>query len=113
MKYRNKKITVNGMNFDSKKEHRRYEHLCQLQTSGLISDLHTQVAFELVGGVKIAGEARKRPCVRYVADFVYLDRQTGKQVVEDVKSPITRKDKVYRLKKHLMKVVHDIDVVEV
>lgn len=113
MKYRNKKITVNGMNFDSKKEYRRYEQLCQLQKMGLIGDLRTQVAFVLAGGVKIAGEARKRPSVRYVADFVYWDRQTGKQVVEDVKSAITKKDKVYRLKKHLMKVVHDIDVVEV
>lgn len=113
MKYRNKKITVNGMNFDSKKEYRRYEQLCQLQKMGLIGDLRTQVAFVLAGGVKIAGEARKRPSVRYVADFVYLDRQTGCQVVEDVKSAITKKDKVYRLKKHLMKVVHNIDVVEV
>ena len=110
-KYKNHKVTHDGMNFDSKKEYRRYEQLCQLQKMGLIGDLRTQVAFVLAGGVKIAGEARKRPSVRYVADFVY--RRNGEQVVEDVKSRATAKDKTYRLKKHLMKAVHNIDVVEV
>ena len=112
-KYKNHKVTHDGMTFDSKKECERYKVLKAWQEMGVISDLRTQVAFELARGIKIAGESRKRPSVRYVADFVYLDRQTGCQVVEDVKSAITRKDKVYRLKKHLMKLIHDIDVVEV
>ena len=113
-KFKNKKVIFDGMAFDSKKECERYKVLKAWQEMGVISDLRTQVAFELARGIKIAGEARKRPSVRYVADFVYLDRrQTGCQVVEDVKSAITKKDKVYRLKKHLMKLIHDIDVAEV
>ena len=112
-KYKNHKVTHDGMTFDSKKECERYKVLKAWQEMGVISDLRTQVAFELARGIKIAGESRKRPSVRYVADFVYLDRRTGEQVVEDVKSSFTAKDKVFRLKKHLMKVVHNIDVVEV
>ena len=42
------------------------------------------------------------------------DNEKGKYIVEDVKSPITAKDKVYRLKiKMLLAKYHDIDFVEV
>lgn len=109
-KYRNKKINIDGIIFDSKKESQRYLHLKELEKQGKISDLRTQVAFELAKGVKIAGEGKKRPCVRYIADFVYI--KDGQQIVEDVKSAITKKQAVYRLKKHLMKSVHNIDVLE-
>ena len=112
-KFNNKKVFFDGMTFDSKKECERYKTLKSWQEQGLINGLTCQESFVLVDGVKIAGESRKRPSVRYIADFVYLDKRTGEQVVEDVKSVITRKDKVYRIKKHLMKIIHDIDVVEV
>lgn len=75
-KFKNKKVIFDGMTFDSKKECERYKVLKAWQEMGVISDLRTQVAFELARGIKIAGESRKRPSVRYVADFVYLiDRQ--------------------------------------
>lgn len=110
-KFKNKKVIFDGMTFDSKKECERYKTLKVWQEQGLIEGLTCQESFELARGVKIAGESKKRPSVRYVADFVYV--KDGVQVVEDVKSAITKKDKVYRLKKHLMKLIHDIDVVEV
>lgn len=113
MKYKNKKTMIDGIVFDSQKEAKRYQVLKDMQDKGLISGLTLQEQFHLIDGVKIAGETKKRPSVRYIADFVYINNKTGEQVVEDVKSAITRKDKVYRLKKHLMKIVHDIDVVEV
>ena len=56
-------------------------------------------------------DGKAKPAVRYVADFVYQEQ--GAQVVEDVKSVVTRKHPVYRLKKHLMKHVHGIEVREV
>jgi hypothetical protein len=37
----------------------------------------------------------------------------GKTVVEDVKSPATVKLPEYRIKKALMKAVHDVDIQEV
>lgn len=109
MKYKNKKTQIDGITFDSKKEANRYLVLKQMQNSGLISDLTLQKPFIF----RIAGEPRKRPSVRYIADFVYFDNRIGKTVVEDVKSAITKKDKVYRLKKHLMKTVHNIDILEI
>jgi len=49
--------------------------------------------------------------VKYVADFVY--QENGQLVVEDVKSTMTRNLPVYRLKKHLMKSVHGLEIREI
>lgn len=111
MKYNNKKIMINGVVFDSQKEYRRYQKLVDLQQAGKIHNLQTQVKFILADKVKFKNEKRAKTAIRYIADFVYT--QDGKQVVEDVKSPITRKNPVYRIKKHLMKSVHNIDVMEI
>lgn len=108
-KYGNKKAEADGHVFDSEKERRRYHEICLQLRAGAISDLQMQVVFVLVPSVRLDG--KMKPAVRYVADFVYM--QQGAQVVEDVKSEATRKLPVYRLKKHLMKHVHDIEVREV
>ena len=93
-KYLNKKVVVNGIEFDSKKEARRYQDLLLLLNAGKISDLQLQVPYELIpaqkepptigpkGGVK-PGKTIERSVV-YVADFVYKD-EYGRTVVEDVK----------------------------
>jgi hypothetical protein len=78
---------------------------------GEIQDLKCQVKFELAPKVKIEGEKRAKPALRYFADFTYLSN--GKLIVEDVKSAATRKLPSFRNKKHLMKTVHDIDIREV
>ena len=49
--------------------------------------------------------------IKYVADFVYQEK--GQLVVEDVKSKMTRNLPVYRLKKHLMKSVHGLEIREI
>lgn len=102
-KYGNRKIEFDGVVFASKKECARYIHLRVLERSGLITELKCQVKFDLTAaGEKIAA---------YIADFTY--QQDGKLVVEDVKSKITRKLPVYRLKKKLMRAVHRIEIQEV
>ena len=54
------------------------------------------------------------PKTYYKADFKYFDNEKGKYIIEDIKSPITAKDKVYRLKiKMLLTKYPDIDFVEV
>ena len=111
-KYKNKKITHNGITFDSKKEFKRYKVLSIWQKMGIISELTTQKTFILVPAVKLHGEKRAKPAIKYIADFAYVVNKTGEQVVEDVKSKATAKNPVYRIKKHLMKAVHGIDVVE-
>ena len=47
----------------------------------------------------------------YTADFVYID-STGEEIVEDVKSEITRKEADYVLRRKLMLHVHGIRILE-
>ena len=96
---------------DSQKEYGCYIELTAQMQRGEIQDLKCQVKFELVPKVKTAGEKRAKSALRYFADFTYLkDEQL---IIEDVKSPATRKLPSYRNKKHLMKSVHGIDVREI
>lgn len=104
-KYRNVEVVVAGEKFDSAGEQRRHVELCQLQRAGAITDLRRSVSFELAPAVSLGGK-RKKPALRYVADFAYTEG--GALVVEDFKSPATQKNPVYRIKKHLMMSVHGI-----
>ena len=104
-KYRNTKVTVDGVTYDSAGEHARYVELCRLQEAGKITELKRSVYFVLAPAVDL-GEGRKKPALRYKADFTY--REGGQLVVEDFKSDITRKLRTYRDKKHLMMTMHGI-----
>jgi len=105
-KYRNEKCESGGIKFDSKREMMRWHDLVQMQARGEISELELQVPFVLAPAVVING--RKRPALRYVADFVY--EKDGKTVTEDVKGRVTEG---FRIKRHLMKAVLGVDIVEV
>lgn len=107
-KYLNKKVIIDSIVIDSTKEAKRWFDLQILQKAGIIQQLQRQVAFKLVDAVILKG--RKKPALRYYADFVYIDNE--KQIIEDVKSAITRKNPVYRIKLHLMKAVLNLDVKE-
>lgn len=109
-KYGNHKCEVDGVKFDSKHEAARYRQLKLMERAGTITMLELQKAFVLVDPVIMDG--RRKPAIRYVADFVYIDERDN-LVVEDAKSPITRADPVYRMKRHMMKSFHGIDVREV
>lgn len=104
-KYRNTKTVVGGVAFDSRREAARWQELQMLERAGQIRDLRRQVAFELVPGVKFAGAARKKPALRYTADFVYTERD--KQVIEDVKGVETRE---FRMQRHLLLALHGLEV---
>lgn len=95
-KYNAKKTTVDGITFDSRREADRYLVLKGMEDDGAIEDLRRQVRYELVPAFDVDGK-HYRP-VYYVADFVYVDKATGKEVVEDVKGMRTD---VYRLKSKL------------
>ncbi len=117
-KYRSKKITRDGIVFDSIKEYKRYCELLLLQKAGAIQDLKRQVEFELIpaqrepdrvgarGGVK-RGYVIERKCV-YRADFVYT--KNGKTIVEDTKGYQT---KDYIIKRKLMLYIHGIRIKEI
>lgn len=108
-KYRSKPCQVGGEKYRSQRERDRHQALLLLQRSGQIGDLKREVPFELIPGIKIDGEDRKRPAVRYVADFVYADLKSGRQIVEDAKGMQTP---MYRLKKHMMATIRGIHVRE-
>lgn len=109
-KYGNHKIVVDGIKFDSKREHSRYVVLKMKLIKGEIDDLVLQPTFVLAPSVRITGEARKRPAVRYSADFMYTDSKTRARIVEDVKSAPTAMTEAFRLRQHLMQSVHGISV---
>jgi hypothetical protein len=110
-KYGNEKVEVAGIKHDSMKEARRWGELRLLERAGDITELRRQVPFELAPAVRLAGEAKKKPALRYVADFTYM--RAGQLVIEDAKSVATRKVATYRIKKHLMKTVLNLDIMEV
>ena len=112
-KYGNKKIEIDGVKFDSVKESKRYQALLLLQRAGEISDLELQPKFELIKSVKFADTDRAKSAIRYFADFAYTDTLTGKRIVEDVKSPATKKNTAYRMKKHMMLAIHGVEIKEV
>ena len=105
-KFRNTKVVVDGITFDSKGEMNRWFDLRAMEKAGEISDLHRQVPFEIAPSVIIEG--RKKPAMKFTADFAYM--QGGKLIVEDFKSKITAEERPFRMRLHLMKSVWDIDV---
>lgn len=111
-KYGARRVRVpNEKMFDSVAEFAHWQKLKGLEAAGYIRDLQRQVAFELAPAVVFTRpKRRKKPALRYVADFVYTDAVTGEHVVADCKGVITP---LYRAKKHLMMAVHGIEVREV
>jgi hypothetical protein len=102
-KYGNIKTVIDGHVFDSQKEAARYVQLRYREKAGEITDLELQREFKLeVNGEKVAS---------YICDFAY--QENGLLVVEDVKSAMTRKLPVYRLKKKLMFSLHAVQIREV
>jgi len=93
-----------GVTHHSAMESARCDELHVLQAGELIRDLeaHPQPRFDLeVNGVHVT---------RYLADFAYVDVETGERRVEDVKGFRTAE---YQLKAKLMKACLGIEIQEV
>lgn len=119
-KYGAKKTVIDGIEFDSKKEAKRYQELSWLQKTGAISDLRRQVKYVLIpaqrepdtigarGGIK-QGRLIERE-VAYIADFVYYDHDFRQEIVEDTKGFRTPE---YIIKRKLMLYLKGIRIKEV
>ena len=120
-KYHAKKVTQNGITYDSKKEARRHSELLLLERAGVITELKRQVKFVLLpahyeaferygkNGQRIKdGQRCVERAVFYVADFTY--KQDGKLVVEDVKGIRTKE---YILKRKMLLHFYNIKIREV
>lgn len=116
-KYHAKKVTINGITYDSKKEARRHIMLLDMERKGEIQNLERQVKFVLIpaqrepdtigsrGGVK-KGKVIERE-VAYVADFLYCEN--GKTIVEDVKGVKTPE---YIIKRKMLLYLYGIRIKE-
>ena len=108
-KYSNKKVILDNIKFDSKREGNRYMELKILEEAGLIKELELQKEFELQPRFKKNGKTYRK--ISYKADFYYFDNHLGRYVVEDVKG---FKTEVYKLKKKLFEYVYpDLELLEV
>lgn len=106
-KYGNRKVTVNGIVFDSAKEADRYLELLALYRAGEIADLRLQPEFTLIEGFVTPEGERVRP-ERYKADFSYT--RDGERIVEDVKGHRTKE---YLIKRKQMLDRYGVSVREV
>ena len=103
-KYNNIKTVINGITFDSKKEATYYGILKLKEKAKLIDRFEMQVRYDLiVNGIKIGF---------YKADFVTFKEGKVFEVI-DVKSEMTKKLPVYRLKKKLIKAIYGFDIIEI
>lgn len=102
--------SLDGIEFDSRKEARRWQELKLLERAGKIRDLRRQVKYVLIPAQKDArGKSLERECA-YIADFVYFDLGLNYEVVEDTKG--FRTD-AYRIKRKLMLERYGIRIQEV
>ncbi len=117
-KYHNRKIEINGIRFDSRKEAKRYVQLMHAMRVGAIRDLRLQVDFTIQEAYTDWHGKRIR-AIRYRADFAYNltgllpfgisaeDRDVWSRyimsgtetVIEDVKGVKTQ---AYKMKEKLM-----------
>lgn len=81
-KYNNRKVTIDGIKFDSQGEARRYQELKLLQKAGEISELELQPKFTLQPTFRKNGKTHRS--ITYKADFRYKDKG-GNVVIEDFK----------------------------
>lgn len=121
-KFGNRKVTIDGMTFDSKHEYQRWKELTLLEKAGKIQGLFRQVKFELIPaqyeryerisqktGKQLAdGQRCVEKAATYIADFVYWEGD--RMIVEDAKGVRTPE---YILKRKLMLARHGVKIREV
>lgn len=94
-KYNNKKVTVDGVEYDSQDEYGRFRELQLMEQAGLIKNLRYHERYILFKKSKWGRE------IAYEPDFVYETTDSGETIVEDFKCAAT-KTRLYRLKKRMM-----------
>ena len=93
------KINTPDGKFDSKAEYERWCELKLLQLGGKIFNLRRQVAYPIeINGIHV--------CV-WIADYVYTDFQTGKEVAEDLKGISTD---VFKLKRKMVEAYYGFKI---
>lgn len=111
-KYRAQKTVIDGITFASKREAVFYVTYRTKEQAGLIRELTLQPKFPLIYDDKPilglpAKDGRRGKKLAFFADFSFVDVDTGKRHIVDVKGVDTP---ISRLKRALIKAMYDIDV---
>ena len=106
-KYGAKKVTIDGITFDSKAEGRYYEHLLKLKKTGVVEDFEMQKPYTLLDKFPHPKTGKTIRAIKYVPDFevIYTD---GRVEVVDVKGMQTD---VFRMKCKLFMFRYQIPLV--
>lgn len=95
-KFNARKVKADGYTFDSQVEYYHYLHLRTLAENGEITDLRVHQPFVIIDAFK---HGKKRvAATKYEADFVYVDAETGRRVVDEVKGGKATQTAVFNLK---------------
>lgn len=92
-KYNAKKVTVNGILFDSKQEAEYYELLLKKQELGIVKEIEMQPVLNLSPSFEYFGKKRRRTDYKLDFRIVYSD---GVEVYVDVKGMATETAKIKR-----------------
>lgn len=107
-KYFSKKVYIDGIKFDSKREGEYYLKLKLLEQAGKIKDLELQKEYLLQDSFKLNNKTIR--AIKYRADFSYVSCEDDKLHVVDVKGYRTD---VYMLKKKMFEYKYGIELEEV
>lgn len=104
-KYANRHVEIDGIRFDSRFEAKVWGDLKIAERLGEIVNLRRQVKFDLkVNNIKVCS---------IILDFAYTDVASGKDVYADAKSPATRANRAYRIKKKLFEALYGHEILEI
>lgn len=119
-RYNAKKVVIDGIEFDSETEGKRYLTLKQAQEAGLISDLELQPQYIILPAIKgtrvkhfkripdrVEEYTIQQP-IRYTADFRYY--KDNQAVVEEVKGSKYSISRDFPLRKKMLRYFHGIDI---
>lgn len=95
-KFHAKKVTEDGITFDSRMEHARYCQLITLVRAGDIYGLTIHPSFELAPKTTVNG--KKLRAIKHELDFSYYEEGNSTLIVEDTKGVETA---IWRLKYNL------------
>lgn len=87
-KYNAKKITIDGITFDSKAEGAYYQHLLRLQAAGEVEEFTMQKPYTLLDKFAHPKTGKTIRAIKYIPDFevIYSD---GRVEVVDIKGMVT------------------------
>ena len=110
-KYGAHKVTMLGIEFDSRVESQRWLYLRDMEKKGQISCLHRQIRFMIIRKITRMVPVQLKTKVRYdervvelpayyTCDFAYIEN--GRYVMEDIKNAYSQEIRDYPLRRKLM-----------